>query len=207
MTGGATAPKGLILVGGLGTQLRPLTLSKPKALIEFGNKPLLLHFIDALSRAGVQEVVLAINYRPQIMRDFLDTYQDAYGIKITCLQEDEPLGTAGPIALAHEQGLLDDEEPFFVINCDVACDFNLRDLYHFHKQHGMMGTIMVTRVDEPAKCAPHPARRRPLGPPTAAAAPARAAPRLHLAEPLPYPFPPFPPTGTASRWCRPTRRA
>eukprot|EP00967_Tisochrysis_lutea_P082606 scaffold114397_cov28-Tisochrysis_lutea.AAC.1 len=147
------APKGLILVGGLGTQLRPLTLSKPKALIEFGNRPLLLHFIDALSRAGVNEVVLAINYRPQIMRQFLDQYQDAYGIKITCLQEDEPLGTAGPIALAHAQGLLDDKEPFFVINCDVACDFNLRALYNFHKQHGKMGTIMVTRVDEPAKCA------------------------------------------------------
>jgi len=69
------APKGLILVGGLGTQLRPLTLSKPKALIEFGNKPLLLHFIEALVRAGVNEVVLAINYRAEIMRGFLDEYQ------------------------------------------------------------------------------------------------------------------------------------
>jgi len=145
------APKGLILVGGLGTQLRPLTLSKPKALIEFGNKPLLLHFIEALVRAGVNEVVLAINYRAEIMRGFLDEYQDRFGIQITCMQEDEPLGTAGPIALAHERGLLGDSEPFFVINCDVACDFNLRSLYTLHKAHGKLGTIMVTRVDQPAK--------------------------------------------------------
>jgi len=65
--------KGIILVGGLGTQLRPLTLSKPKPLIDFGNKPQLLHLVDMLKRAGVTEVVLAINYRPEIMDHFLDT--------------------------------------------------------------------------------------------------------------------------------------
>ena len=75
--------KGLILVGGLGTQLRPLTLSTPKPLIEFGNKPQLVHFIDALVEAGVTEVVLAITYRPEIMHEFLEKCQKQYGIKIT----------------------------------------------------------------------------------------------------------------------------
>jgi len=147
----AEPPIGLILVGGLGTQLRPLTLSKPKALIEFGGKPLLLHFIELLVRAGVTEVVLSINYRPETMREFLDKYQDQYGITIYCCEESEPLGTAGPIALAKSEGLLSETRPFIVINCDVACDFNMRALLDFHRAHGKMGTIMVNRVDEPAK--------------------------------------------------------
>ena len=142
--------KGLILVGGLGTQLRPLTLSKAKPLIEFGNKPQLLRLLDLLKQAGVTEAVLAINYRPEIMADFLESYgRDGEGIKITLSQEREPLGTAGPLALAKE--LLNDGEPFFVMNCDIACEFNLRELVEFHRAHGKVGTIMVTPVDEPAK--------------------------------------------------------
>jgi len=101
-----------------------------------------------LKRAGVTEVVLAINYRPEIMDDFLETYAN-YGVKIVLSVETSPLGTAGPIGLAREH--LSDGEPFFVMNCDVACDFNLRGLLEYHNSHGKVGTIMVTTVDEPAK--------------------------------------------------------
>lgn len=101
-----------------------------------------------LKHAGVTEVVLAINYRAEIMADFLEKHQD-FGVKITLSQETEPLGTAGPLALA--QDLLDDGEPFFVLNCDIACEFNMRSLLDFHNAHGKVGTIMVTRMDEPAK--------------------------------------------------------
>lgn len=140
--------KGLILVGGLGTQLRPLTLTKAKPLIDFGNKPQLRHLLELLKHAGVTEVVLAINYRPEIMADFLENNDDL-GVKITLSQEREPLGTAGPLALAKK--LLNDGEPFFVMNCDVACEFNLRALLDFHIAHGKVGTIMVKEVTEPAK--------------------------------------------------------
>jgi len=140
--------KGLVLVGGLGTQLRPLTLSKAKPLIEFGNKPQLLHLLEILKNAGVDEVVLAINYRPEVMEGFMLQHA-GLGIKLTLSHEDQPLGTAGPIAQAKD--LLDDGEPFFVMNCDVACEFNLREMIHFHNAHGKVGTIMVRRVDEPAK--------------------------------------------------------
>ena len=89
------AMKGLILVGGLGTQLRPLTLSKAKPLIEFANKPHLLRLLELLKHAGVTEAVLAINYRPAIMADFLEEYaKSPDAIKITLSQEHEPLGTA-----------------------------------------------------------------------------------------------------------------
>lgn len=87
--------KALILVGGFGTRLRPLTLSKPKPLVEFCNKPMILHQIEALKAVGVNEVVLAINYQPETMMAFIQEYEQKIGIKITVSKEDEPMGTAG----------------------------------------------------------------------------------------------------------------
>jgi mannose-1-phosphate guanylyltransferase len=72
-----------------------------------------------------------------------------YQIKISCSHETEPLGTAGPLALARE--LLDDGDPFFVFNSDVICEYRLQEFLDFHKAHGAEGTLMVTRVDEPSK--------------------------------------------------------
>jgi len=71
------------------------------------------------------------------------------GIKISYSQETEPLGTAGPIALAKD--ILNDGAPFFVLNSDVICTFPFADLLAFHKKHGAEGTIMVTKVEEPSK--------------------------------------------------------
>lgn len=67
--------KAIILVGGFGTRLRPLTLSVPKPLVDFANKPMILHQIEALKEAGVTEVILAVAYQPSVMVKFLDEYQ------------------------------------------------------------------------------------------------------------------------------------
>ncbi|KAA6420510.1 MAG: GDP-mannose pyrophosphorylase [Trebouxia sp. A1-2] len=122
--------KALILVGGYGTRLRPLTLTVPKPIVDFANKPMIIHQIEALKRAGCDEVVLAINYQPK---------------------ETEPMGTAGPLRLASD--ILDDGSgnPFFVLNSDVICDFPLKEMLAFHKQKGAEGTILVTRVEDPSK--------------------------------------------------------
>jgi len=141
--------KALILVGGFGTRLRPLTLSVPKPIVEFSNKAMILHQIEALCRIGVTEVVLAVNYRPQLMSSYLQPYEQKLGIKISYSHETEPLGTAGPLALA--KALLSDGEPFFVLNSDIICEFPFADLLAFHKSHGAEGTIMVTKVEEPSK--------------------------------------------------------
>ena len=74
--------------------------------------------------------------RPEIMAEFLEKHRD-YGVKVTLSQEIEPLGTAGPLALAQE--LLDDGEPFFVLNCDIACEFSLRSMLDFHRAVGTRG--------------------------------------------------------------------
>ncbi|WIA08727.1 hypothetical protein OEZ86_011313 [Tetradesmus obliquus] len=143
--------KALILVGGFGTRLRPLTLTVPKPLVEFCNKPMIVHQIEALKSAGVTEVVLAINYRPEVMMGFIAEWEPKLGVKIVCSQEKEPMGTAGPLALAKE--LLDDGsgQPFFVLNSDVVCEYPLKEMLDYHRARGAEATILVTKVDDPSK--------------------------------------------------------
>ncbi|KAJ3158906.1 mannose-1-phosphate guanyltransferase [Irineochytrium annulatum] len=142
--------KALILVGGFGTRLRPLTLTIPKPLVEFGNKPMIVHQIEALVKAGVKDVVLAVNYRPEVMVKAMKKYEELLGVKIHFSVESEPLDTAGPLALAANI-LGKDAEPFFVLNSDVICEFPFDELVAFHKGHGGEGTILVTKVEEPSK--------------------------------------------------------
>eukprot|EP01018_Ginkgo_biloba_P020346 Gb_41514 [translate_table: standard] len=143
--------KALILVGGFGTRLRPLTLSLPKPLVDFANKPMILHQIEALKAIGVDEVVLAINYQPEVMLGFLKEFETKIGIKITCSQETEPMGTAGPLALARDNLIDGSGEPFFVLNSDVISEYPLKPMIEFHRKHGGEASIMVTKVDEPSK--------------------------------------------------------
>jgi len=142
--------KALILVGGFGTRLRPLTLTLPKPLVEFANKPMIEHQVAALADAGVTDIVLAVNYRPEVMTKALQKYEEQFGVKITFSVESEPLGTAGPLKLA-EKILAKDDSPFFVLNSDVTCDYPFKQLAAFHKAHGDEGTIVVTKVEEPSK--------------------------------------------------------
>ncbi len=142
--------KALILVGGFGTRLRPLTLTLPKPLVPFANKPMILHQIEALAAVGVKDIVLAVNYRPEVMVAHMKEYEDVLGIKISFSVETEPLGTAGPLALARDI-LGKDNEAFFVLNSDVVCEFPFQQLIDFHNAHGGEGTILVTKVDEPSK--------------------------------------------------------
>lgn len=141
--------KALILVGGYGTRLRPLTLSCPKPLVDFCNKPMILHQIEALVAVGVTEVVLAVNYQPEKMKAFLLEKEKELGIKISTSQEDEPLGTAGPIKLAEH--FLNDGEPFFVLNSDVSCEYPFRDMIAFQEDTNAAGVLLATPVDDPSK--------------------------------------------------------
>jgi len=141
----------LILVGGYGTRLRPLTLSRPKPLVEFANKPMLLHQIGALVEAGVKRVTLALSYREEKMEQELSEEADKLGVSLVFSYETEPLGTAGPLALAKDKLLSFSKEPFIVLNSDVICDFPFKELVKFHKNHGKEGTIVVTKVEEPSK--------------------------------------------------------
>jgi len=144
--------KALILIGGYGTRLRPLTLTVPKPLVDFGDKPILCHQIDALAKAGVKEVILAVNNLPPELMSSLITLEEKYNVKISISIENEPLGTAGPIRLAKEKILQDNESGmFFVFNSDVICDYPLEKFVEFHKAHGREGTILTTLVEDPTR--------------------------------------------------------
>jgi len=149
MSGTEPIVKALILVGGFGTRLRPLTLTKPKPLVEFCNKPMVLHQIEALQAVGVHEIILAISYKPDVMMEAIAGFEAKLGVRIVCSEEKEPLGTAGPLALAREH--LSTADYFFVFNSDITCEFPLQSLLRFHLGHGQEGTIMVTEVSEPSK--------------------------------------------------------
>lgn len=111
---------------------------------------MILHQVEALAAAGVTDIVLAVNYRPEIMTAALKKYEKEYNVNITFSVETEPLGTAGPLKLA-EKILGKDDSPFFVLNSDIICDFPFQQLAEFHKSHGNEGTIVVTKVEEPSK--------------------------------------------------------
>ncbi|VVA12533.1 PREDICTED: mannose-1-phosphate [Prunus dulcis] len=85
------------------------------------------------------------------MMTFLKEFETKVGIKITCSQETEPLGTAGPLALARDKLIDDCGEPFFVLNSDVISEYPFKQMIEFHKSHGGEASIMVTKVDEPSK--------------------------------------------------------
>ena len=142
--------RALILVGGFGTRLRPLTFTMPKPMVPFCNKPMIIHQVEALKEVGVTEVILAVAYQPEAMMESLKEWSEKLGVTFLFSHEKEPLGTAGPLALAAPM-LLKDDLPFFVLNSDVTCKFPFRELLAFHKQHGGEGTIMVTKVQDPTK--------------------------------------------------------
>ena len=142
--------RALILVGGFGTRLRPLTFTMPKPLVPFCNKPMIIHQVEALKEVGVTEVILAVAYQTEAMMEDMKEWSEKLGMKFVFSHEKEPLGTAGPLALAAQE-LLKDDEPFLVLNSDVTCRFPFRELLAFHKKHGGEGTIMVTKVTDWSK--------------------------------------------------------
>ena len=145
--------KCIILVGGFGTRLRPLTFTVPKSLVPFCNKPIVEHQIAAAVKAGVKHVILAVGWKADDMQGAIEGFKVKYGIEISCSVETSPLGTAGPIRLAEHiiRNGGDPDEPFFVFNSDVICEFPLTEMLALHKERNAEGTICVTRVDDPSK--------------------------------------------------------
>ena len=145
--------KCIILVGGFGTRLRPLTFAVPKSLVPFCNQPIVEHQIAAAVKAGVKHVILAVGWKADDMQSAIDGFKRKYNIEITCSVETSPLGTAGPIRLAEHilRAGGDADEPFFVFNSDVICEFPLSEMLAYHKLHKAEGTVCVTRVEDPSK--------------------------------------------------------
>ena len=133
--------KAVILVGGEGTRLRPLTETTPKPLLPFMNRPFLAHVLDHLAAHGVEEAVCSSPYLEDTFHPFLESRRDLPpGVR--WVTEPDALGTAGAVAGA--RGHLDG--PFFVLNGDILTDLDLSALLRFHREREAMATITLTEV-------------------------------------------------------------
>ena len=136
----------VVLVGGEGTRLRPLTLTEPKPALPLVDRPFIRYMVDWLGRHGIDEVVMACGFGAEALRKALGDEVPG-GPKITYMEEDEPLGTAGPVRLAADEGLLGDR--FMVLNGDVLTDLDLTALQHQHDETGAVVTLALYPVDDP----------------------------------------------------------
>jgi mannose-1-phosphate guanylyltransferase/phosphomannomutase len=134
----------VVMAGGGGTRLRPLTTNRPKPMVPVVNKPMLEHTLDLLKQHGFKDVVLTLHYLPNIIRDYFQDGEE-FGVNLTYLVEDKPLGTAGGVKNAER--FLDDT--FVVFSGDVLTDINLSEALSFHKKAGSVATIALTRVSDP----------------------------------------------------------
>src|SRR5579875_2398130 len=141
--------KAVVLVGGEGTRLRPLTFSTPKQMLPVAGRTVIERVVEHLGRHGVHEVVLSLGYKPDA---FLAAFPDGRcaGVKLRYAVESSPLDTAGAIRFAAEEGGLG-SETFVVVNGDVLTDIDVSELVKFHKERGAEGTIALTPVEDPSR--------------------------------------------------------
>lgn len=139
--------KAVILVGGQGTRLRPLTLHTPKPLLPLVNRPFFDHVLYLLKQHGVTDVILAVGYRSE---GFITAYGDGshLGVKLTYVREERPLDTGW--AIKNVESHLDRDETFLVFNGDILTDLNLTEMISFHKRSGSVCTISLTPVEDPS---------------------------------------------------------
>lgn len=139
--------KAVVLVGGEGTRLRPLTLTTPKQMLPVAEQPMIERVLSHLARHGIDEAILSLGYRPDA---FIDAYPDGniVGVRSHYAVEPSPLDTAGAIRFAAEAGAVDDT--FLVLNGDVLTDFDIRALVATHRHRGAEGTIGLTPVEDPS---------------------------------------------------------
>ncbi len=139
--------RAVVLVGGFGTRLRPLTLSIPKPMLPIGHVPMIARLVERLGRGGVTEVVLALGFRPE---PFIDAFPDGFcgDVALTYAVEPEPLDTAGAIKFAAEFAGVDDT--FVVANGDVMTDLDVSALVAAHRSFGAEATLHLIGVEDPS---------------------------------------------------------
>ncbi len=135
--------KAVVMAGGEGSRLRPLTCNLPKPMARILGRPILGYIFDALESSGVTQANVTLGYLPHIIEE---AFAEKYGkMKLNFIREDEPLGTAGGVKAAAE-GF---DEPFFVVSGDALCDFDFAKIMDYHKASGAKITIVATKKNDP----------------------------------------------------------
>ncbi|MBI3051982.1 NTP transferase domain-containing protein [Candidatus Woesearchaeota archaeon] len=143
---GNSVPKtAVILAGGRGVRLAPITHELPKPLIPLHDKPLIQHLLELLKKYNVRNVIISVGYKADKIKEALGNGR-RFGLNITYVEEQAPLGTAGPLKLAR-QFLT---ETFICCNADELKDIDLMEMYMLHKENRAAVTIALTTVDDPS---------------------------------------------------------
>jgi|SRR3989344_4645407 len=143
---GRSSPKyAVILAGGEGIRLKPITQEIPKPLIPVHDRPIIEHNIDLLRKYGITNVFLSVGYKGNKIRDYFGD-GSKFGCKFTYLFEDKPLGTAGPLNMAKKHI----DSTFVLANADELKNIDLHDMYRMHKESNALITIALTSVEDPS---------------------------------------------------------
>ena len=135
--------KMVILAGGRGVRLRPLTYTIPKPLLPVGEKPILEEIVERLRAQGIDDLLIAVGYRAELIETY---FRDGahLGVRIAYVREDEPLGTAGPLALVRARADVPPDAPLLVMNGDILTDLDMHALLDFHTS-GRFDLTIATR--------------------------------------------------------------
>ncbi|HEX2947308.1 MAG TPA: sugar phosphate nucleotidyltransferase [Clostridia bacterium] len=136
--------KAVIMAGGEGTRLRPLTCCRPKPMVPVANKPVMEHILELLKKHGITNIAATLQYMPDLISEYFED-GDPFGVKLRYYIEDKPLGTAGSVKNA--EAFLDDT--FLVISGDALTDIDLKSAVRFHRDRNSMATLILKRVDIP----------------------------------------------------------
>lgn len=136
--------KAVVMAGGDGARLRPLTIGRPKPMVPLANKPVMRHILELLQRHGITEVIVTLRYLATVIQDFFGDGSH-FGMDISYVVEDIPLGTAGSVKHASEH--LD--ETFLVISGDALTDFDLQSIVRAHRERNVMATLALSHVPNP----------------------------------------------------------
>ena len=136
--------KAVIMAGGEGTRLRPLTSNAPKPMMPIANAPMMEHIVQLLRRHGFEEIVVTVAFMGNQIRNYFGDGSE-FGVRMVYATEETPLGTAGSVRNARDE--LDDR--FLVISGDVLTDIDLGAIVRFHEERNALATIGLSPVDDP----------------------------------------------------------
>lgn len=134
--------KVILMVGGLGTRLRPLTDNTPKPMLKVGNKPILQTIVEKFAEYGYTNIVMCVNYKSNVIQDYFGDGKE-FGVNIEYILEEHRMGTAGALSLLNEKP----KEPFFVMNGDLLTNVNFEHLHNYHLSNNSMATMCVREYD------------------------------------------------------------
>jgi len=132
----------VLMVGGLGTRLRPLTQDTPKPMLKVGNKPILQTIVEKFAEYGFVNITMCVNFNASIIRDYFGDGKE-FGVNIDYVLEQKRMGTAGALSLLKERP----SEPFFVMNGDLLTNVNFEHILNYHTRNKATATMCVREYD------------------------------------------------------------